>query len=285
MIPLNIRSQSLRATIPIATVVLGLAQAEAGSIFLSGHDAIWHAGLGGNFGGAKTLAVTGIEYARNGSPKPFLFIESKTVPVPGGNAHEAPFLVSALGYAATDFVVADLADLSALSDFRLALDNYSAIVVSSDHGGMLTAGELGFLNAQSADIIDYLNDGGGLAAFSESNAAGLVGATPRFGYLPFLVSSVDFSIPESGNTVTAFGAGLGLTDGDVNGNFSHNYFQPVSGMLAVDLLNGDPNRILSLAFRGTGITPGGVVPEGSTIVSGLAVSLAAVGWVWCRSRR
>lgn len=257
----------------------------AGSIFLSGHDPVWHASFGGNAAGARNLAVTGIEYARNGSTLPFLFIESKTVPVPGGNAHEAPFLTSALGYGAGDFVVMDASDLAALADFRAALNSYSAIVVASDHGGMLSAGELSFLNSSSADVIDYLNNGGGLAAFGESNATGMIGATPRFGFLPFVVSSTDFQAPEVSNTLTPFGTSLGLAVGDVNGNFSHNYFSPVAGMDAVDLFNGEADKILSLAFRGVGITPTGVgVPEASNVIAGLALAGLLGGVAWLRRR-
>lgn len=243
-----------------AAVLLSLpSQGLAGSIFITGHDPIWHAGLGGNFVGAQNIATTGIDFARNGSTLPFLFIESDD-PLPPGNAYTEPFLVSALGYTAADYVAMNAAQLALLGDFRTALNLYSAIVVASDHGGMLSADELQFLNGHSADIIDYINDGGGLYAEAESNAAGMIGATPRFAFLPFLVSSSDFQSPEAGNTVTAFGASLGLVDSDVNGNFSHNYFSSTGGMIPVDLFNGDQSIPLSLAFRGR-IDDDGVIPS------------------------
>jgi hypothetical protein len=255
----------------------------AGSLFVTGHDPIWHSNFGGNASGATNLARTGIDYARNGSSLPFLFVESISVPVPGGNAHEAPFLSSALGYLASDFDVMDFAGLSALGDFRSTLNGYSAVVVASDHGGMLSGSELGFLNGHSADILDYLNGGGGLMASAESNATGMIGVTPRFGFLPFLVSSLDFQSPEVSNSVTAFGASLGLVDADVNGNFSHNYFSATGGMSAVDLFNGDPNLPLSLAYRGQ-IGPAGVVPEpGSFLLLGMG--LAGYGMLRARRRR
>ena len=248
------------------------AQASAGSIFITGHDPIWHSGIGGNFTGARNLARTGIQFARAGSPLPFLFIESND-PVPSGNAYTLPFLTTALSYLPGDFVHMNATGLSALPDFRAALDSYSAIVVASDHGGMLSADELAFLNAHSADIIDYINDGGGLYAEAESNATGMIGSTPTFGFLPFLVSSTSFQTAESGNTVTAFGASLGLVNTDVNGNFSHNFFSSTGGMTPVDLYNGNPQMPLTLAFRGP-ITPTGV-PEPSTFVLLTAGLLAA----------
>jgi hypothetical protein len=256
-------------------VVLAAAgsPAVAGSVFVTGHDPIWHAHFGGNTVGARNLARTGIAYARNGSALPFLFIES-TAPVPAGNAYTLPFLTPDLGYAPGDFVAMNAAALMALPDFRTALNSYSAIVVTSDHGGMLSSAELAFLNSHAADILDYLNAGGGLYADAESNARGMIGATQPFGFLPFLVSSTSFQASEVANTVTPFGSGLGLTNADVNGNFSHNFFSSTGGMDVVDLYNGNPQIPLTLAYRGT-LTPGGVVPEPGSVFL-LAFALAVL---------
>jgi hypothetical protein len=250
--------------------------ATGGSIFITGHDPVWHSQPGGNSVGAKHLAEAGIDFARNGSATKFLFIEAKTDTVPGGNAYENPFLSSNLKYSG-QYDVMNFEDLTGLSNFRTALNNYSAIVVASDHGGMLGGDELGFLNNHSGDIIDYINNGGGLAAFAESNATGQIGSTPRFQFLPFLVSSSDFQSAETANTVTPFGASLGLSDSDVNGNFSHNYFTQTGGMTPVDLYNGNPEIPLSLAFRGQVTETGVATPETASTFALLTAGLVILG--------
>jgi len=261
------KTHSFRFSLFFVAVSLGSAFAPSvfgGSVFVSGHDPIWHSNYGGNATGAANLAKTAINYARDGSTDKFLFIESTTTPVPGGNAREANFL-NGLGYAGL-YDVMDGSALSALGNFRTTLNSYSAIVVASDHGGMLTGLELGFLNSHSADILDYLNSGGGLAAFAESNTVGLITGNLPFGFLPFLVSSTAFGAAETGNTVSAFGASLGLVNNDVNGNFSHNYFASTGGMTAVDYYNGDTSKALSLAYRGSFGETGVSTPDSASTV-------------------
>ena len=80
-------------------VLFGAGSAFAGRIFVTGHDPIWHAQIGGNAIGARNLAQAGINFAVGSSTLPFLFVESITTAVPSGNFHTAPFLTSALGYA------------------------------------------------------------------------------------------------------------------------------------------------------------------------------------------
>src|SRR5262249_44460926 len=184
-------------------VCLGAGHARAGQIFITAHDPEWHAHFGPNQEGAWNLAHTAIAFARGGSTRPFLYVESTTAPVPVGNEYTAPFLTRHLGYANASFQVADAATLNGFADFRAALDNYSALVVASDHGGMLTGAELSFLNAHRSDIADYLNAGGGLAAFAESNAKGLLGGETPYGFVPVAVSGSGLSSFEAGNTVTA----------------------------------------------------------------------------------
>lgn len=241
----------------------------AGAIFLTGHDPDFHASLGGNTTGARDINTTAINYIMDpgfnsfvaAAPK-FLFVES-TIPVPSGHTNGVNG-IEASGYTAgTDFDQATAATLNTALNALGQAGGYSAIVIASDFGGILTQAELDILDARSADIINFLNAGGGLYAMAESDlGAGLTPNGGQFKFLPFIVTSAALNQSEVGNTVTAFGASLGLANSDVNGNASHNIFTGTGGMNVVD--NDAAGNILSLATRSQ-ITSGGVVPEPATL--------------------
>ncbi|MBI4430828.1 MAG: PEP-CTERM sorting domain-containing protein [Candidatus Omnitrophica bacterium] len=255
----------------------------AGSIFLTGHDPDFHATIGGNAAGARNIINAAINFVNNVAFNPFaavgklLFVESKGA-VPGGHTRGVNGIVAS-GY--TNGVDFDHHDFTTLGG---ALDNlgsvYSAIVVASDFGGLLRQAELDILNARSADIISFLNAGGGLFAMAEGNSGAHL--TPNggwFGYLPFVATSTAFNQDESGIAVTAFGAGLGLTNGDVNGNFSHNIFLGDFGLNAVDIDRF--GQILSVAGRGQvdeGGVNQGVIPEPATFIL-LGIGMAGASFL------
>jgi hypothetical protein len=229
------------------------APVHAGSIFITGHDPDFHSVLGGNTAGAQTLLNTGISYAKNGSALPLLYIHDESTPVLGGHVNSTQGL-NAAGVTYTELNAAQFATAN--------LASYSAVLLPSSFGGNLTQAELDAVNARTTDLIDYLNAGGGLVALAETPNDASFATTNLFGFLPFIVTSNPVDQSEVGNTVTAFGAGLGLTNLDVNGNASHNVFTQTGGMNVVDL--DASGRILSLAYRGQ-IGTTGVVPEPATL--------------------
>jgi hypothetical protein len=139
---------------------------------------------------------------------------------------------------------------------------YDCVVIASDYGGWLRQEELDILNARSADLLAFVNHGGGIVAFDESGNRGggegvYTGTThDRFGYLPFVVAELGHHENEAGFVLTATGTAMGLVESDMNGNVSHSFFTQTGGMDPVDL---DPSgHILSLATRGSRVTPVGV---------------------------
>jgi len=56
----------------------------------------------------------------------------------------------------------------------------------------------------------------------------------RFGFLPFVVTAQANDQTEVGDTLTAAGLALGLTNSDINGNASHNIFRTSGGLDIID---------------------------------------------------
>src|SRR6266850_3225450 len=238
-----------------------------GSIFLTGHDPDFHAFAGGsNATGAVNINRAAINFvtdpafntfAARGIRK-FLYVTSSTPP--GGHVDGTNGLISSGYVLGRDF---DRSDASTLTSALGQLGTtYDALVIASDFGGILTQAELDVLNAHSADIINFLNQGGGIYAMAQTAPPDGLASSGFFGFLPFAVASSPVQQSESGITLTPFGASLGLTNSDVNGNFSHSVFTSTGGLNVVDT---DPiGEILSLAGRGK-VTSGGV---GSVLITG-----------------
>ena len=255
------RRRLLLLATSLATVfglVPGLAPVAAhaatpGGVFITGHDPDFHALVGANTTGSRNLIRRGVEYVTFGAASPTMLLVSSRISPPAGHVDSAIGL-SLSGYS---FDIAAAPGQGVLDLNTVDFNAYDVIVVASDFGGILRQAELDILNARSSDVISYINNGGGLVAFAESNnGSHLTPAGGHFDYLPFLATENPFDQPEFGNTVTPFGASLGITNADVNGNASHNIFTGTGGMEVVDI--DDQSNILTLAARGICFSPGGV---------------------------
>jgi hypothetical protein len=243
-----------------ATLVLALALAVApgagaapGGVFITGHDPDFHA-QAGNVVGARNIIRRAVEFVTSNNPSPSMLVVSSRIPVPPGHLDSVTGM-TVTGY--SGFAVAAAPGQGVLDLNTVDFSNYDVIVVVSDFGGLLRQAELNILNARSSDLIDYVNDGGGLVALAESNGGShLTPAGGHYDFLPFLASETPIDQVEAGNTVTPFGASMGLVASDVNGNVSHNIFTAAGGFQVVD--TDSQGRILSLAIRGVQVCQGGV---------------------------
>jgi len=274
--------KSWRGYVLALTVTLFLVpvSVSAGPIFLTGHDPDFHAQ---DSAGAKNLLREGLNFVTNGTfddgpATKFLWVESRISPPSGYRVGELG--LNSIGLTlGTNYDRVNAAELATVN-----FSNYTAIAIASTFGGLLGQAELNGLIARKADITTFINNGGGLLALAECFPASgtcqanlLTGpASSLYSYLPVTVSSIAPSLPF---TVTAFGASLGLVNGDVN-DPTHNSFGLIGGLNAVDRDQGSQATTLAGIVQITdgGFVPG--VPEPASLVllgSGLAGLFA---WRW-----
>ena len=262
----SVAKLALALALALATAPLGFSNTVVGSIVLTGQDPDFHAALGGNTTGAINFIQDSMKFITDpafntfsaGGINQFLYVEGSTPP-PSGNI-EGDLGLAAAGFVeGVNYTEADASTL--LAQLANLGTKYSAIVIASDFGGNLTQAELSILDSQSSTIIAFLNQGGGLFAMAESGSTNPTSG--QFGFLPFVVSNAQKNQAEVGNTLTPFGASLGLTVADINGNASHNIFTSTGGLNVVDY--DSTGNILTLAGRGQ-VTVTGVTPEPGTLI-------------------
>lgn len=252
----------------LALPVGALAQ---GGIFVTGHDADWHAQFQT---GPQHIVQKSIGFVTNNKVNPKILFVSDERYIGSDSMDTRPGIVAS-GFPTFDFADDGTAGGSVLNVGTVNFKNYDCVIVASSGGGLLHQSELDLLNARASDMVDFINGGGGLVAFAESfEYDAMLGATTHdlYGFLPFVVSAN--SLPQGENTfqVTPFGASIGLVDSDVNSAFAHNTFATTGGMNVVDRDGFGQGNIISLAYYGRiGLQgPTGVPEPGAMALLGAA---------------
>lgn len=268
------RLSNVRIAVIVMAVLVFASRAQAGPIFLTGHDPDFHSQDSVH---ARNLLTAGLQFVTGNtyaSGQKFLWVESFLSPTSGHRVGEDG--LNALGL--TNGVQYDWVDAAGFASADLT--QYDAIAVASSFGGMLTQRELDALIARKTAITDFVNAGGGVLALSECFPASsfclsdTLGPSPDlFGFLPVAVTSVATSAPY-GLTLAGQSLFPGLTDADMN-DPTHNSFGAVGGLTIVDTdVNGTPTTLAGNVRIDNGtFTP---VPEpGSMLLLGSGVVMLA----------
>lgn len=266
---------------------------KAGNILLSNLDADYHAGfepcaLCFDPTASQDFIRTSVQWVRDGSPKPFLFVSSSIKPPFAGYFNNDPGQgidgqrafhidgergIKNSGYKpGVDY---ERHDAQTLAGALMNLSNYSAIVIGSDFGGILTSQELKILNSFHGTISDYIAGGGGLFAMAQTNdgigkydpvsglgdpslfdvngvllpGMGLLGAEQKWGFLPIPVfSDSSYGAYDGQAVLTDFGRRVGFTDAMMVGNVSHLYFRPNSGYKVISYTGTGQIANLAIVF-------------------------------------
>ena len=224
---------------------------EPGGIFLTGHDADFHAIYSPS---AQKILQRAVAFVTRDRPDPRMLLVTGLIDA--GVHHSDPR--GGLTAAGLTFDVADADGGTPTPLASVDFEDYDVVVVASDDSGWLRQQELDLLIARRQSLQAFVNRGGGLVALAEGNDVTGLTTQDRFGFLPFVPGIVGFAQVEHEFTVTPLGAEMGLTDEDVSDDAAHMYFLPGSPLQVVD--RDGELRPISLAARGRCIGDVGVRP-------------------------
>jgi hypothetical protein len=242
----TVRSIKIAVCLALAFAALPAAQASAGRLLVTGHDADFHCGSSSAQCHYVRVAA---DYVRGGAPDP-----SKPMLVLDNAGLAFPTALANAGFPSSAYVVMDPSS-PAFASTPLTTSAYSAILIASDAscGGCdlnLTPSsssqtpDSDAINRRSADIADFFNAGGGIfanAGASHGDGNPSTGPDTYYNFIPLPLGGQPVSPPFC---LTDAGKALGLQDAsgcpdpsrrngtldDINCCPTHNSFsEPPSG--------------------------------------------------------
>ncbi len=265
--------------------------AQAGDIFLTGHDVDFHGGqagfdikilnyLSGGPSASYNLAVIGT--AGNGGAS--WSTGGSYVGGASGSVVSSP-----AGYGTTTFYDAQAFAALAPASRAAILSGVGALVVLSQDscgGCSLTSAGSAALNTVAGDIATAFN--AGMDIYGNSGATN----PTYYGFLPASAVATGVSISgSSGFSPTAAGAAIGIVNGMVNGNPTHNRFTAIAPAFTVfetrATTSGAP-EIISIGLKDGKIDGGGVttrVPDTGWTVALLGMALPGMAFLRRRLNR
>jgi hypothetical protein len=270
----------------IAVCALAPTGAQAGDVYLTGHDTLLHGGQNGYDGvildylrGADTKASYNIGVVGTVNTGFGQFTGQGATNVATGTAYHAiPLTGTLTGYGSANFY--DAATLAADPTRATILAGLDVLVVLSHvncGGCSLTTAGSNALNTMAGDIATAFNAGMDIWGNSGANLA------TYYDFLPAGAVATGASISgSSGFVATAAGLAIGIQPNMINGHQTHNRFDshaPAFTVFETRPLTGS-TEIISIGLKDGTIGGGGItvgVPDsGATFVLfGLALSCCA----------
>ena len=224
--------------------------ANAGAIFLTGHDVLSH----GNQNGYDTIIL---DYLRGEGLSNEIAANQYNIGLTGSGS------LSGFGTVTTSSGV-----FATGADFSSFLAGIDVLVVGEYSGG--------FLNTYTTLFTDWFNAGGDIWVDSSNGTAGY------YDWLPAGVAADGPGISEStGFVATTEGAALGITSANVNNSPTHNRFSSWAPAFTVFEEHGNyAGSAISIGIQDATLTEGGIennIPEPSTLAM-FALGIMGLGF-------
>ena len=266
--------------------------AQAGNLWLTGHDADFHCNGGGSQCSYFGIAANFVRQSAPTRTLPILVLDSggQVAASLNGAIAQSKNTVEGVGNPYPFTVVDPTAPAFVTTPINVA--TWSAIIIASDStcGGCDNdLADIAAINARTTEIQSFFSAGGGLLY--------LAGADNRATYyasVPIPATGVAVSAPF---TVQPPGAALGLTSADVNCCATHNSFSlPPPGSALVVAETDSAGFAETLIATAASVCPGGICsgPGGSAAeiptvsewgMIATIMLLATFGWLGIRRRR
>lgn len=256
----------------VGLTLLGSAPANAGNIFLTGHDPDFH-----QSDSASAALTAALNFVRNGSTLPVLVFDN--------NSLQLDNFLTTLGIAHTT-----VNPSTTFANSVFDITKYSAFAVASQAscGGCdLSASDVANIATHATGIASFFNAGGGIAGLT-------AGFDPNgYAYVPEAAANAGGFPPTNGFVETLAGTSNGLLP--ENGDATHNFFPTpgtsgLSSSYQVAETNGGSVESIflkggSISCEGVSCTIGtGAVPEPSTWAM-ILMGFGAMGGAMRRRKR
>ncbi len=241
-----------------AVLVFTTGPALAGPLILSGMDPEDHGSAGVTM--ISDILAFVVNNSTLGAGTDIAMLGGDTGGI-GGSSADASVIAAALGFTLTHFDTP-----AAIAGAPAGFAGFNAIYMptsSLDISNGITQNETNAVNARGAEIVDFVNAGGGLAAFANR-------LTDGYGWFPLGgITIEDFGSGSSGTGIVTTSAGdLILSASATDVSPFHAGFTGPPGLFGLDILateDASPFTPLIIGGDATTVISGTVVPEPSSL--------------------